>query len=356
MNAAMLLPTCVGLSPPKHFCIAAGVVLAYALAGEPLLVAEVSQTPAASRPGRMMTNSLGMKLALIPAGEFLMGSEETAAQLESAFGKNPNVTPQLIALERPKHRVRITRPFYLGVYEVTKEQFSQFTAAAGYRTDAEEDGNGGAGWNPQTKRIEQRSEFTWRYWGVNQSAVSPVVNVSWNDATAFCEWLSKKEGKKYRLPTEAEWEYACRAGSTTRFYNGDDPRGLAQIGNVLDIGTCELMGIDTSALNRPSVIGLVLNARDGYALTAPVGRFRPNAFGIYDMTGNAAEWCSDWFGEDYYSHSPLEDPQGPLTGPLHVIRGGAWDQAPVLCRTALRGYGGQAARSANIGFRIACEP
>ena len=117
-----------------------------------------------------------------------------------------------------------------------------------------------------------------------------MVNVSWNDAAAFAEWLGKNEGKTYRLPTEAEWEYACRAGTTTRYSCGDDPEGLAEVGNVADATARE------KHPDRKDTIA----ARDGFAYTAPIGRYRPNAFGLHDMHGNVWEWCWDAYDKDHY--------------------------------------------------------
>ena len=130
--------------------------------------------------------------------------------------------------------MRITRPFYLGKYEVTVGQFRRFVDDSGYQTEAEKDGKGGWGWNETANKFEQAPRYTWREAGFEQTDLHPVVNVSWNDAVAFAEWLGKKEGKTYRLPTEAEWEYACRAGTTTRYFCGDDPEALAEVGNVAD--------------------------------------------------------------------------------------------------------------------------
>ncbi len=115
-----------------------------------------------------------------------------------------------------------------------------------------------------------------------------MVNVSWNDAVAFCKWLSKKEGNTYRLPTEAEWEYACRAGTTTRYYSGDDPETLAKVGNVADA---------TAKAKFPDW-KYTIKASDGYVFTSPVGSFQPNAFGLYDMHGNAWQWCADWYARN----------------------------------------------------------
>src|SRR5262249_48557534 len=147
-----------------------------------------------------------------------------------------------------------------------------------------------------------------------QTDEHPVVNVTWNDAVAFCGWLSRKTGRKCELPTEAEWEYACRAGSRTKYYHGDDPEGLAKIANVADASFLKVFPDNTYAIK----------ADDGYAFTAPVGRFQPNAFGLYDMLGNVWEWCSDHHDAKYYRESPAADPKGPSAGEYHVLRGGSW--------------------------------
>ena len=173
----------------------------------------------------------------------------------------------------------------------------------------------------------------------------PVVNVSWNDAAAFCVWLSKKEGKKYRLPTEAEWEYACRAGTTTRYSFGNDPEGLVKYANSWDAGVIEKW---PAASNR-------LKGNDGYIFTAPVGSFLPNPFGLYDMHGNVNQWCADWFGKDYYSVSGVDDPQGPATGTQHVLRGGSFVYHAAACRCAARGHLDTADITCELGFRIVLE-
>ncbi|OHB82971.1 MAG: hypothetical protein A2V98_07465 [Planctomycetes bacterium RBG_16_64_12] len=220
-------------------------------------------------------NSIGMKMVLIPAGRFLMGSRESAEELAKAFSAW-HAKPEYFETEYPAHRVRITKPFYLGAHEVTVGQFRKFVEDSAYKTDAEKDGKGGWGFNPSTGKVEQKPECTWRNAGFEQTDEHPVVNVSWNDAVAFCEWLSRKEGKTYRLPTEAEWEYACRAGTTTRYYHGDDPEGLATVGNVAD----------TTAKAKFPKWTWTIQKSDGYVFTAPVGRFRANAFGLSDMHGN----------------------------------------------------------------------
>jgi formylglycine-generating enzyme required for sulfatase activity len=289
--------------------------------------------PSTSSPGesklKTIPNSIGMKLTLISAGTFQMGSPERDTEAET--------------VEKPQHRVRITQPFYLGVHEVTRGQFRRFVDEAGYQTEAEKDGKGGFGWNEETKKFEQNTRYTWQNPGFEQTDDHPVVNVSWNDAVAFAAWLSRKEGNTYRLPTEAEWEYACRAGTTTRYFVGDDPEGLAAVGNVVD---------GTGKAKYPDWTG-ALAARDGYIYTAPVGQFQPNRFGLYDMHGNVYEWCSDGYAADYYKQSPVDDPPGAAGAALRVVRGGCWGFYPRYCRSASRGRSAPVLRNFNVGFRLA---
>ena len=256
-----------------------------------------------------------MKLTLIPAGDFMMGSSEGEA------GAQPN--------EHPRHQVQITRPFYLGTYSVTHGQFARFVAATNYKTDAEKDGQGGTGYTREAKiPWDQRPEFTWRNTGYEQTDEHPVVNVSWNDAVAFCKWLSDQEGATYRLPTEAEWEYACRAGTTTAYFFGDNPRDLALYANTANA---------TAKQNLPT-FHPTLDAPVGFEFTVPVGSFRPNPLGLYDMLGNAWQWCADWYGSGYYLELQLTDPQGPAAGSGHVMRGGSWVNSAARCRCSTRSF------------------
>ena len=231
-----------------------------------------------------------MVLVRIEAGEFMMGSRDS----DKHFELN----------EKPRHRVRITRPFYLGKYVVTQAEYKAVT-----------------GRNPSFFKGQPKN---------------PVESVSWFDAVRFCNQLSEREGLKpfykmkpfykfwiwgetvqvadwngtgYRLPTEAEWEYACRAGTTTRFCFGDDDHGLG-----------EFAWFDN-------------NAGDG---THEVGQKRPNAFGLYDMHGNVWEWCWDWYSADYYKESPVDDPRGPSQAKHRVIRGGGWNSSRHKVRSAIR--------------------
>ena len=258
---------------------------------------------------RRSPTRLGMRLVPIPTGEFLMGSSDD----EDADDD-----------EKPRHLVRITRPFYLGATEVTVGQFRRFVEAARYRTEAERDGRGGRGWNEARATFEVDPKYTWRDPGFPQTDEHPVTNVSWNDAMAFCEWLSTKEATTYRLPTEAEWEYACRAGTTTRYSSGADPETLAAVGNVAD---------GTARAKFPN--WTTIAARDGYVFTAPVGTFRANAWGLHDMHGNVWEWCRDGYDGQYYRQSPRDDPAGPtLQAARRVYRGGSWADDPRYARSS----------------------
>lgn len=190
-------------------------------------------TSDATAPETEILNSIGMKLRLIPAGEFIMGEslppKETADLFREAY--HYEVWTAGLKSERPPHRVRITKPFYLGASEVTRGQFRQFVTDIGYATEAERgEPRGAIGWHD----LDVSKDYSWRNPGFAQTDEHPVVCVSWNDAVAFCKWLGRKEGKEYRLPTEAEWEYACRAGTRTRYFSGDDPETLTHTGNVAD--------------------------------------------------------------------------------------------------------------------------
>ncbi len=243
------------------------------------------------------TNSIGMKFVLIPPGEFDMGStqEEVDRLLGEARQDNlPEQYIQRLAGEAPRHRVRITRAFYLGVCEVTQGQWEAVMSA-----------------NPSTFK----------------GASNPVEKVTWDEATEFCKKLSAKEGKTYRLPTEAEWEYACRAGTTAVYSFGDDE---SQLG--------EYAWFDGNSGRT----------------THSVGQMKPNPFGLYDMYGNVYEWCQDWYGE--YSSDAATDPQGPTGGLSRVFRGGSWFRGAGNCRAASRRRFEPRLRGSDRGFRVAVVP
>ena len=299
---------------------------------------EVQREPQAASREKQITNSIGMKLTLIPAGEFLMGSGESAEETAAFFNKNYGRDfrkADHFKDEHPQHRVRITKPFYLGTYHVTRGQFRQFVEDSGYKTDAEKGEKPGAwGWDPDRREFVFNERYSWRNVGFKQTDEHPVVTVSWNDAAAFCKWLSRKEGHTYRLPTEAEWEYACRAGTTTRYHTGDDPATFTKA-------------------RFPDWPEPTRKASECDVFTFPVGTIKPNAFGLYDTHGNAWQWCADWYGAEYYAKSLENDPTGPDSGRIDVRRGGSWLDWPYYSRSAERCSWTPEQRGFFTGFRVA---
>ncbi len=271
-------------------------------------------------------NSIGMKLRLIPPGEFLMGSSETELAQETRIAREKHMLEWVFAFlpfEPPQHHVTLTKPFGIGIYEVTRGQFRQFVDATGYITESEKSGKGGTGF--KSRAIVDGLEFSWKTdlgYEPPQTDESPVVNVSWNDAAEFCKWLSEKEGETYRLPSEAEWEYACRGGNPGRFCFGDDSALIHKYGWIGD--------------------GLRQGARR-------VGEGAGNSFGLFDMHGNVWEFCQDFHGP--YPDMAVTDPTGPVSGDLRVGRGGTWGTYAELSRSAYRSSGNHGAFSA--GFRVA---
>ena len=241
--------------------------------------------------GKVITNTISMKLGYIPPGTFTMGSPLS----EQEQFKKDNTDD--FAAQETQHEVSITKGFYMGAYAVTQEEYEtvmgknpSFFSAAGRGKDKV------AGLN--TRRF-------------------PVEWVSWDDATEFCKKLSQKEEKNYRLPTEAEWEYACRAGTKTAFYFGDT------------------ISTDQANYAGDFVYG---NGKKGVdrERPMPVGSFPANAFGLYDMHGNVWQWCQDWYDTDYYQKSPRNDPVNETAGKLRfrVLRGGSWHNRPGEARSA----------------------
>lgn len=300
-------------------------------------------------------DGIGMRFVHVPAGEFLMGSDEATETLVQAFPHADRERLAELVDEQPVHRVRITRDFWLGAHEVTVGQFRQFVEASGYVPESVRDGTGAYGFNPNydpahTERgdlFEGRDpRYSWAHTGFAQTERHPVVNVTWNDANAMARWLTEREGVTYRLPTEAEWEYAARAGTRTRFPAGDAPEVLLQTANTFD---------REAALRWPRWREQAGAGSDGFAFTAPVGSFAPNAFGLHDMIGNAWEWVADWYGEDYYAASPDTDPQGPANGEVRARRGGSWHSWPLYARVAYRNYNTPQSRHVLGGFRLLRE-
>ncbi len=268
---------------------------------------EISAGPESETKVEIITNSIGMKLALIPTGKFRMGSPRSEAERES---------------EESQHEVTITKPFYMGVYEVTQAEYMKLMDPKN-QAHFNSDRGGGA-------------EY-------------PMEDVLWTEADEFCRKLTAlpdeiRAGRKYRLPTESEWEYACRAGTTTAFHFG------------------ESISSRQANFNGNFPYG---NAEKGQYLrrTVKVGSYQPNNFGLYDMHGNVAEWCADWYDPDYYDASHDEDPRGPPVGVLSddyenyylVVRGGCWIDDARACRSAYRHRAMHRNKYRLIGFRVVCE-
>jgi formylglycine-generating enzyme required for sulfatase activity len=272
-------------------------------------------------------NDYNIEMVFVKGGTFMMGSND---------GEDD---------EKPVHQVTVS-DFLMGKYEVTVAQFKAFIDATGYETDADKSG-GSYIWTGTTS--EKKSGVNWSCDAAGNIRPTseynhPVIHVSWNDAVKYCEWLSQKTGKNYRLPSEAEWEYAAGNGSqhTKYSWGGGTPNGK-QGGNVAD----------ETAKAKFGWTGTFENYTDGFAYTAPVGSFNPNAFGLYDMTGNVWEWCSDRYGSDYYKSSPATNPHGPASGSSRVFRGGSWYYIAQYCRVANRfNYRAPGDRSGSLGFRL----
>ena len=334
------------MSVDRHFMRASGLLV--------LVTCALLDTAIAAAPVEIR-DTLGIPFTRIPAGEFMMGNDESPDSLAVDFPQYDRKRFLKIDDEAPVHRVRITHDFFLGKTEITVGQFRRFVEASGYVAESERDGTGGYGYNRDydpaaTVRgdaFEGRNpKYSWRNPGFAQTDDYPAVNVTWNDAVAMGQWLTEKEGVRYRLPTEAEWEYACRAGTQTRYASGNDPRSLVVQANVFD---------EDSAANWPKWDVYALPVHDGYAFSAPVASFAPNAFGLYDMHGNTWEWVADWHADDTYAHSPVDDPQGPPTGDVRVRRGGSWHTWPFYARAAFRNWNSPETRYTLLGFRLLRE-
>ena len=291
------------------------VFLLAALTTAPFEGTHAAPSPIGKEMPKEITNSIGMKLVLIPAGEFMMG-----AMAEDDGGGTE---------EKPRHKVKITKVFYLGIHEVTQ---GQFKAVMRYNPSFfARDGQGqkDAVYLDHSKPGGGKDKL-----GASDDADGfPVENVSWHEAKEFCEKLSalgdeKKSRRVYRLPTEAEWEYSCRAGDSSKKYHfGDELTGKQA--NFLD-----------SRLRR----------------TCSIGSYTPNAFGLHDMHGNVREWCSDWYDSNYYSKDNKDNPAGPTEGSSRMFRGGCWLSNASGCRSANRSMNKPTYRGLNLGFRVALVP
>ena len=241
--------------------------------------------------------------------------------------------------EKPVHTVTLS-DFYIGKYEVTVKEFATFVAATNYQTNADK-GDGSYIWTGSEWKLTKGVNWKYDVKGSVRDASEydhPVIHVSWNDAMAYCAWLSEKTGNTYRLPTEAEWEYAAReGGKAVLFGNGK---------NILDPAQANF-NASPDYKTPYSVAGTYREK------TTPVGTFAPNTLGLYDMAGNVREWCSDWYDSDYYKNSPKNNPTGAASGTYRVLRGGSWVGYPRNCRVADRNSHTPSYRSDFIGFRLA---
>lgn len=296
------------------------------LCGIGLLAAGLSLLPnlgaqAQQAAGR---HSLGIAMVTVPAGSFQMGSCLVRPERDVFLGRacdNPDHDAKMN--ETPQRTVAVSS-FQIAKTEVTLRQFKQFIVATGRESLVD-------------AQFMQHN---------NQGDSAPVVRVSWSDAQDFVRWLNQVDGPGWRLPTEAEWEYAARAGSRSRYPAGDHPDVLLKSANTFD---------RESALRWPRWREQAGHGSDGYPFTAPVGSFQPNAFGLYDMIGNVWEWVADWYGEDYYARAPLADPQGPAEGTVRVRRGGSWHSWPLYSRVAFRNWNTPETRYVLVGFRLLRE-
>ncbi len=261
-------------------------------------------------------------LVVVPPGEFLLGSPEEEE------GRFPD--------ESPRRRIVLRDPVAVGKYPVTRGEYARFVADAGYAARTECQGYAGE------TELQRKWRFSWRDPGFPQTDREPAVCIGWNDAKAYVAWLSARTGRRYRLPSEAEWEYAARGGTVTARWWGEGA----------DDGCDAANGADLTAKDR-FTDWTVANCRDGYRFTAPVGAFRPNGFGLYDTLGNVWQWVEDCFNDGYDDEPPDGAPR--LTGDCRrrMMRGGAWHSHPRYLRSASRRSGLAGVGVAAYGFRVA---
>jgi sulfatase modifying factor 1 len=293
------------------------------------------------------SDPLEKKMVLLKGGTFWMGTPSSDDRSHPGHNlktsaSNPSVRSPAHGIgdadERPVHQVTLS-PFYIDVTEVTNAEFARFVEATAYKTDAEKRGSSWV-FKQGMKDWAEIEGADWKHPLGPDSTIEdkmdhPVVHVSWNDAVAYAKWAGK------RLPTEAEWEYAARGGRQGEIYPW---------GNELKPGGKVLANFWQGTWPDNNKL------EDGFYYTAPVASFPPNGFGLYDMVGNVWEWTADWYGEDYYKHSPAQDPKGPAKGEMRVARGGSWFCSENYCgayRVGFRGKSPQDASFNNVGFRCA---
>lgn len=269
----------------------------------------------------------------VPKGTFLMGAPESDGSASDD--------------EKPQHKVTFTKPLWVGKYAVTKGQFAAFVAATKHQTDAEKDGKGGRGYDGKQQFVRD-PRYDWRETGWEQTDRHPVVSVSWNDAMAYTGWASKESKKVVRLLTEAEYEYVNRAGTTTRHFAGDHMSSVKGYANLADYSAKKKWGCAVSEGHD-----------DGEPFTAPVGKYKPNGFGLYDTTGNVWSWCANWYHEEAYAarKNGVVDPKpgSEKEGTERVVRGGSWQNIAVLSRPADKNRFPADHHYCDLGFRICAE-
>lgn len=282
-------------------------------------------------------------LVRVPAGRFMLGStkeeQEIAEELDLEF--------EMTQWENPRFEVSIEQPFYIGVTEVTVGQFRHFVMATGYRTEAERFFNEGCATHVKTEGPwRKRRTKNWRNPAFVQSDDHPVVCVSWNDAQAYVKWLSRHTGAQYFLPSEAQWEYVARAGSSTARFWGDDPSRACEYANIADRAAWR-WGVPGSGETY------IHDCDDRHVHTAPVASFKANAFGVHDILGNVYEWVDDCWDNRY--DPTLTDGRSQTTGDCSKksVRGGSWEATQGLARSATRGEWDTNAAISTTGFRVA---
>ena len=265
----------------------------------------------------------GMEFVWVPGGCYKMGQTETEKKkLLADAGKEKY--DKLYANASPSHEVCLDG-FWMGKTEVSRGQFKKFVEATEYETEAEKDGWSWF-WNSSGEgKWDKKDGMNWRNPGFSQNDRHPVVCVSWNDAHKMLEWISQKGNGKIGLPSEAQWEYACRAGTQTMRFWGNDPDKACSYANVAD-----------QAAKKSFNWATIHECDDGYDYTSPVATFQPNPYGLYDMLGNVWEWCEDVYIADIYGKSDKKNPIYNSGGPDRVIRGGSWPYVPGRVRCAPR--------------------
>jgi formylglycine-generating enzyme len=273
-------------------------------------------------------------LVFIPPGRFMMGTARAELRRENM----PEDWPD----ESPRHMVTLARGFLLGRYPVTVGEFRRFVAETGHPTPEDV-----YGWNVEKAEFERSDHYNWANPGFPQDDGHPVTCVSHEDAAAYAAWLSDRTRQFYRLPTEAEWEYACRAGTRTARFWGDNRDAAAEYANVADRSLA-------AAMKQQPDLERFFQHDDGYPFTSPLGAFRPNKFGLYDMLGNVWEWCEDHRAKNYRGAPKNGTAYTTVDGNAsRVLRGGSWLDDARFVRAGSRGWDDPRSRYASIGFRVA---